>query len=204
MNVINPRDRLTTDWDAYSAHVEDRDNCLICIQPDYEVDSPISIYLRVGQRWYPARKNKYFQVPADGLKLPPGEAAVIETKEHMGVPGSFFGLVTGRGRYIWRGAFVSPGKIDPYFEGHLKVGFYNGGSSTIVLKPGDSFCSASFFRTDDGILRPPSKSQEPQAEVVPMTFAQRLWSTYRVNRSLINTLIALAALIVAIMRTGGS
>lgn len=132
------------------------------------VDSGVSIDLRVGAGYYRPRDGHYYS-SSGGFQVRPHQAVVIRTLEKVRLPGDILGLITGKGKHIWKGGFISPGKIDPGFEDNLCVAFYNAGRRTIEFAEGDPICVACFFE-HSGTKRPRKKrtiDRPPEPRLVP-------------------------------------
>ena len=153
MAVIDLSKRLTTVWDEYQQQkgsVESK----VFIEGKRILDNEGTqcINFTVGDEYF--SKGKTRKVSSNGIKLKPGEVFVIETEQRIAVPLNAFGLVFGVGVNIFSGGFVSAGKIDPGFNGKLKIGFYNGNSRRMVFKKGDVIASASFWDTESSLPYP--------------------------------------------------
>lgn len=114
-------------------------------KPVSELLSPISCDLTIGAECYRPNVGKKYTLDENGIKVKPGESVVVYTKEHIRTPFNVFGLVTGKGKYIYQGCMIASGKIDPGFDGNLKICFYNGGKSSVILKPNEPFCTVFFI-----------------------------------------------------------
>jgi deoxycytidine triphosphate deaminase len=114
-------------------------------RPDDNED--VTADLRIGSRYNnPGDPTTYdFRGP---FVLKSGRCIVVHTKEILSVPDGVFGFIYSRGSLTARGLLVANTKIDPLFHGHLAIALYNAGRRTVVLKPGDSFCSVSFETTE--------------------------------------------------------
>lgn len=104
--------------------------------------------------------GKKYTLDENGIKVKPGKSVVVYTKEHIRTPFNVFGLVTGKGKYIYQGCMVASGKIDPGFDGHLKICFYNGGKRSVILKPNEPFCTVFFIDTAYTLSAPLYASME--------------------------------------------
>src|SRR5690606_15705541 len=98
------------------------DQSLILIYPPPAIapQEIFSVDLQVGSRIYDAQKSTPFHIPEKGIVVPPGGAVVIYTQETVGIPLNVFGMLFGKGQLIYRGAFISTGKIDPGFCDQLR------------------------------------------------------------------------------------
>lgn len=139
--------------------------------------SPISCDLTIGAECYRPNVGKKYTLDENGIKVKPGVSVVVYTKEHIRTPFNVFGLVTGKGKYIYQGCMVASGKIDPGFDGHLKICFYNGGKSSVILKPNEPFCTVFFIDTAYTLSAPLYASME---RTQPMDTAVGKWRAFRI------------------------
>lgn len=163
MGVIDLSKRVSHEWEEMHKKMQDQDS-LVYIDPKPEGNNCTSIDLEVGSAYILPGSNQTYEIPVKGIEIKPRKAVVIYTKQRLKLPYNVFGVVTGKGSYIFRGCFLSTGKIDPAFDGHLKIGFLNESNSSIILKPGDNFATA-FFLSTESTLNAPLK--EYQIELAP-------------------------------------
>jgi deoxycytidine triphosphate deaminase len=116
-------------------------------------DNACSLEFTVGDV-YSIGNQQWTVFPEEGIVLKCNESVIIETYEEIGVPFNMFGLVTGVGRNIQRGLFVSTGKIDPGFSSRLKIGILNTNKKKQILKKGDLLCSCFFIQLESSIDAP--------------------------------------------------
>ena len=153
MSVVNLSKRHTNQWDEVHEHLQSPDS-MIYINEGNNIN-PTSMDLEVGSAYIVPGSNQTFAISeTEGLKIKPHESVVIYTKQRVKLPYNVFGVITGKGTYIFKGCFLSAGKIDPAFEGHLKIGFYNGGNSSVKLETGKAFATAFFLNTDVTLTAP--------------------------------------------------
>lgn len=129
-------------------------------KPLSELISPISCDLSIGAECYRPNIGKKYTLDENGIKVKSGESVVVYTKEHIRTPFNVFGLVTGKGKYIYQGCMVASGKIDPGFDGHLKICFYNGGKRSVILRRNEPFCTVFFIDTAYTLSAPLYASME--------------------------------------------
>ena len=207
--VAHLEERLTTEerlYDRYRAS----SSSLVYVDgaADRRADEPASLDLCVGGRWYDPGIGSTFPLPDNGYVLRPGRTLVVETQQRLRLPDNLFGLVTGRGKYIFQGVFVSPGKIDPSFDGHLLIAVYNASQHSVVLKPGDPFCSCSFFdmeKTSRTRRNPPGalpSLQRPRWNQRVTRFGRANWLALMTLAVAIGTVGSLVVAILAYMRAG--
>lgn len=166
MAVIDLGNRITEDWDKYNECVKSSDS-LIFIDGEIILKDvgPASVNVTVGDKWHDIEKGKVYKIPKAGIKVKSGENILIETSQRIALPNNVFGVLYGTGKNIFRGGFISSGKINPGFNGCLKVGYYNGNSRTICFKPGDLLACCTFLNmetTTNNALEYYINTPEPQ------------------------------------------
>ena len=176
MSIIDLNCRITQNWDEYNNAIKSSKS-LIHVNGDVLLDNvgPASMNLTVGNRWYNCAEKKYYQISDKGIKVKPGKSIIVETKQKIAVPYNVFGIIFGTGKNIFKGGHVSTGKINPGFHGELKIGYYNGGDSVIVFKPGNLLACCSFFeieRTLDSPLE--SYLKDPEPELAPNRWFEKI------------------------------
>ncbi len=200
MSVINLSHRLTSSVEQFEQHKR-LDGSLIYVDHEIEPgDGDASLDLTVGEAWFRGSDSAYFKIEEDGLPLKPGQSCVVETNEEIGVPANAFGLVTGKGKYIFLGVLLSPGKMDPGFRQKLKIGLYNAGQKTVKFKRGEPFCTVCFLELEPSVDKLRSKGDlHPEARPVLRRFPtkQKLGVFLKEWAFLLSNLIALASLVIA-------
>jgi dCTP deaminase len=72
------------------------------------------------------------------VKIPPGQFALLITKESVCIPTNTLGFISIKAGVKFRGLVnVSGFHLDPGFEGHIKFSVYNAGSQDIILASGE-------------------------------------------------------------------
>lgn len=208
MSVVNLDKRMTKSIDEYRKTIHSSDS-LICVSIDEDCKNvpiitdpsgPDCLALHVGTVFY--YKGCNWKIDREkGVKIKGGRSIVIETAESLRLPANVYGLLYGNGTNIYRGAFISCGKIDPLFAGKLRIGIYNGGAKKIVLKPGDKLAYAIFFQTECDVL----VEQFSEATAVP-PINQRpgLWTRFEKKISdhsiSITAFISFAAFMISLLK----
>ncbi len=202
MSVIDLTRRLTHSYEDYTRCTKSSDS-LVFVDTEVRLDdAPASFDFTVGDGWFNCTDNRYYAIPEDGLSLRPRESVVIETRQVVGVPLNAFGLVTGKGKFIFQGVLVSSGKIDPGFCDKLRIGLYNGGHEVVTIRKGEAFCTCCFFELESSFEVARRKSNISPSSIHPAvpfhiratSFLKKHWGT------VITLLIALASLIISIFR----
>jgi dCTP deaminase len=196
MSVVDLCKRATSDWDVFCKSVRSCDSLIYFeeVIPDIS-DPPGSVDLAVGTRWFDPVQEAFYAVEETGLQVKPHSAVVVEVQQRIAVPHNVMGIVTGKGKYIFQSALISPGKIDPGFNGRLRIGFYNASNKIIHLKRGDSFCSCFFFNTESEAKHPRRLEMEPTPKAFPLPryiVVKRFWAdNWKVIFPLIVSVIAM-------------
>lgn len=140
MALINLNKRVTDKWEVRCDNLESPDSFIyIKDRANEKVANPASMEIEVGDVYILPRNGQQYKIPEEGLSIDPKQSVVIYSRQKISLPYNAFGLITGKGNYIFQGCFISSGKIDPGFDGFLKIGFYNGSNKKILLKKGIGF-----------------------------------------------------------------
>lgn len=176
MSVIDLKKRNTSNWEEMHKHLQSTES-IVFIEPQNEGKiGPVSMDIEVGDAYIIPGSNESFRIPQGGIKVKSKQSIIIYTSQRFKLPYNVFGVVTGKGKYIFKGCFLSTGKIDPGFEGCLKIGFFNGGCSSINLKPNESFATVYFLNTDTTISAPLKNYQSClEHDVKHISWNKRMW-----------------------------
>ena len=200
MSIINLSKRTTNEFSNYSKYMKSSDS-LIYLDEDAKFDDsgPDCLMLSVGECWYD--KGRYVSIdPKKGIKIRPHQGVVIESKEHIAVPLNMYGVIFGAGSNIYKGVFISNGKIDPGYNGKLKIGYHNASDSIITIKRNDKLAYAIFLTSEtnldsitkaSGIQAPAISTQTTKEKII-------IWLKRNVYQSA-TVAIALASLIVSLL-----
>ena len=75
--------------------------------------------------------------PGEHITIPPGQFALLLTKESVSIPSTALGLISIKSKVKLRGLMnVSGFHVDPGFTGQLKFSVYNAGNQSLDLTPG--------------------------------------------------------------------
>lgn len=172
MSIVDLSSRITNEWDTFSQNIKSCDSYIYISKEHYSLDDgPASIDLTVGDVWFDRDDHTPYVVSDQGVIIRPFQSILIETSEHISLPYNIFGLVTGKGNQIFKGAFVSTGKINPAFNSKLKIGIYNGSKKTIKLSKGAGLCTCVFFQMESNLSLPLKKRSDSSYNMVkPISF----------------------------------
>jgi deoxycytidine triphosphate deaminase len=143
MSIVDLSVRLTDNEKLFGDFNKSRDS-LILVRPLVKPDGS-SVDLSVGEYWFDCENERDYAIGEDGFELHPNGFAVIETFEEVALPQNVFGLLTGKGKHIFRGILISAGKIDPTFRDRLRIGVFNAGRESIILKKVSIYAHAASF-----------------------------------------------------------
>jgi hypothetical protein len=111
------------------------------------------------------------------------------------------GFVTGKGRFIFQSALISTGKIDPGFDGRLRIGFFNASSQVIKLQRNDPFCSCCFLNTESEAKHPKRYETEPLPRTSPIPRSVLMRRFFSENwKAIIPIAVSLLALLIAFFK----
>jgi dCTP deaminase len=81
--------------------------------------------------------DKRIAGPGEHITIPPGQFALLLTKESVSIPETALGLISIKSKMKLRGLInVSGFHVDPGFTGRLKFSVYNAGNQSLDLDPG--------------------------------------------------------------------
>ena len=75
-----------------------------------------------------------------------GDFVIIDTAEDLRVSDSYLGMVFPKVSLTLRGLSQSAGKVNPGFNGRLRIPLKNEGYETVKLKKGTRICNVVFWR----------------------------------------------------------
>lgn len=202
MAIVNLSRRVTNNADEYSKYSRSSDS-LIFVKGNLATDEsgPDCLALTVGQCWYD--NARYIEIDSKkGIKVKPHTSVVLETAEEIALPLNVYGLLFGAGSNIYRGAFISSGKIDPGFSGKLRIGYHNGSSKTVTIKRNDKLAYCIFIGTECGLEHTPLPMASGQPVIKAMSRRERFlrWFTqnaYQILAILLSTISIIVSIVIA-------
>jgi deoxycytidine triphosphate deaminase len=128
------------------------------IYSDAKMVEEFSIELSVGEQWakdLSKEKAIMYAIEDDEILIKPQSSIVLEVQENIQVPFNMYGLILQTGSvFLEQGILVGAGKIEPSFDGKLRMLIYNTSKTKRTLKKGQKIASAIFMRTDKTIKAP--------------------------------------------------
>jgi len=196
MSVIDLSTRICHDWNTYNNNKRSSDSYIYIDQEVNLEDGPSSFDLCVGDKWYQSNEEKAYLITDDGIQLAPFQSILLEVKQQIANPFNVFGLVTGKGLKIFEGVFISTGKINPGFQGKLKIGIYNGSKKKITLKNGMPLCTCVFFEMESNIKIPlKNKTDNSNISAKPIGKVKSFKNKVKENKEFLAIAISILALI---------
>ncbi len=133
-------------------------------QFDEKGQTNCSYDLRVGPEYYDHLTARTIPVPQPkkAFTVLPGEAATIQTEEWLHFPNTVFGHVVPKvGLVMGKGLSTVPSKVDPGFNGRLRVTILNISKKPLELSRCEPFCAMVLMDVSGGDeVRPYSKPQK--------------------------------------------
>lgn len=200
MSIVSLESRTTSDWGKYEAYRSSSDS-LIFINEGFTTDAsgPDCLCITVGSCWYD--NGRYIELDKKkGLRVRPHTSIVFEAHEQLALPLNIYGLLFGAGSNIYRGAFISSGKVDPGFSGKLKIGFHNGSDESIILHIGDKLAYCLFLNTESCLINMPFLAPvTPPAHLLTKPERAKKWF-FRNASQIITIVIAVISILLSFFK----
>ncbi|RZM73950.1 hypothetical protein C3B51_20475 [Pseudoalteromonas rubra] len=152
MGILSIKEKHT---DSNEAFERNKKSDASLIYTDAGTVEEFSIELSVGDQWakdLTKEKASMFEIEGEGISIKPQSSIVLEVQEHIQVPFNMYGLVIQTGSvFLEQGILIGAGKIEPSFDGKLRMLIYNTSKTKRSLKKGQKIASAIFMRTDKTI-----------------------------------------------------
>lgn len=111
----------------------------------------VSYDLRVGLHYRDHRDRNPSELPEQGeIKLSPGSAVIIESRETIRFPATRYGIIVPRVSLLQQGLSNTMSKVDPGYHGKLLITVFNLGRKPVIIKRDDRFCSLTIFSVGEG------------------------------------------------------
>lgn len=150
MPVVKIKGRTTSSEDIFSANNQSA-NSLIYTSADNACLEEFSIELTVGEGWnekYSPENKNLIQVEKEIILRGHG-SIVVEVAEEIRVPHNRYGIVLPTGSlFLARGVLIAAAKVEPAFNGKLKVRMYNTTGRKVRIAKGAKVGSIVFMATE--------------------------------------------------------
>jgi len=154
MGILSLRGKHTNCKEAFELN---KKSDVSFIHTDASDVEGFSIELSVGDQWAKdlSKEKAVMYAIEDLITIKPQSSIVLEVKENIHVPFNMYGLVLQTGSvFLEQGILIGAGKIEPSFDGKLRMLIYNTSKTKRTLKKGQKIASAIFMRTDKTIKAP--------------------------------------------------
>lgn len=126
-------------------------NSLLFADADNKNLEKFSLEVSLGEGWnenYSPSSNNLFRI-VDEIKLRPHGSIVVQVKESIKVPFNRYGILLPTGSMFQsKGIMVAPAKVEPAFEGKLKLRLFNTTNTPVTIKIGEKLASIIFLDTE--------------------------------------------------------
>jgi len=145
--ILDLERRATSDLQKFELAKESPDS-LVLIAPDCTgIEAGTSLPINAGQNYF-NQVTGARQPIEKSITLHSSDFVVIESRQRFKIPRNVLGLIHGKGRALFRGIMVAPGKIDPSFSGHLRIYLFNAGKADVEILAGEVIASAVFLSVE--------------------------------------------------------
>ncbi|MBO0643618.1 dUTP pyrophosphatase [Pseudomonas stutzeri] len=182
MSVLQIKGRTTEshkDFDAASYS----SNSLILTNAREERIEEFSLELSVGEGWsdnYSGNDRSLWRID-DGMTIKGHDSVVVEAAEEIKVPHNRYGIVLPTGSlFLSRGVLVASAKVEPAFDGKLKLRIFNTTNKNVYLNRGEKLGSVIFFSTESTYTQTPIK-RGSEISTLPITRWARLKKWFSLN-----------------------
>lgn len=155
MSIISVKERSTNDINQYEKFKRSDASLILANSTSTE---EFSVELTIGNCWAEVidKDNpEMFSFNGDNAILKPNSSIVVEVSEKIHVPFNVYGMIVPTGTaFLEKGIIIGAGKVEPSYNGKLKILLYNTSKVKRELKSGEKLASAIFFRTDRTITSP--------------------------------------------------
>ena len=100
------------------------------------------------------------------IRLKPNDCLRIETREHLTIPNTVFGMLCSRASLTAEGLVAANLKIDPKFQGKLTITIFNASKNVITINPNLPFCSIYFATLEEPVDSESPIRTPPEAKII--------------------------------------
>lgn len=150
MSVIHVQNRSTRDEKSFEDN-SSSDRSLLWLSENAKVEA-FSIDLTVGEQWsekYGPTSNEMHKISDTGMQILKHGSVVVTSAEEIRVPHNMYGVLVPTGSlFLDKGILIAPAKVEPAFNGNLKLRLFNTTGLKHTLQVGDKLGSVIFFSTE--------------------------------------------------------
>jgi dUTPase len=151
MSIVHIKGRVTASEEKFD-QASFSDQSFLLTDANQGAVENFSLELHVGVAWaltFSPQKNQLTTISEKGIKIPGRGSVVVVVKEKTKVPHNLYGIILPTGSlFLSHGILIAPAKIEPGFNGYLKLRLFNTTPQSHLLHIGDKLGSAIFFTTE--------------------------------------------------------
>jgi|APLak6261664640_1056046.scaffolds.fasta_scaffold15230_1 deoxycytidine triphosphate deaminase len=153
MSLINIKNRVTSDEKIFDSNSFSDQSFLFLKDSNNHVIESFSLELTLGNGWadrYSDKERSLIEIDDEnGIEIAKKGSVVVEVGEDINMPHNLYGIIVPTGSlFLSKGILIAPSKIEPSFNGKMKLRLFNTSNDKFILKKKDKLASAIFFSTD--------------------------------------------------------
>jgi Deoxycytidine deaminase len=185
MTVMNVKGRTTSQSTSFDQYSLSSNSLIYTTATDSNVED-FSLELTLGNGWNEnySNSNKNMLLIDEKITIPRRGSIVVEVAEDLRMPHNRYGVVLPTGSmFLTLGIMVAPAKVEPAFNGRLKLRLFNTTNSKVSILKGTKLASVVIFATEstmvhDSVFRLSEISDHPPVRF----FTSKLWiKTYHIQ-----------------------
>lgn len=182
MPVLQIKGRTTISHADFDAASHSSNSLILTNAPDERIEE-FSLELSVGEGWsdnYSGNDKNLWRI-VDGMTIKGHDSVVVEAAEEIKVPHNRYGVVLPTGSlFLSRGVLVASAKVEPAFDGKLKLRIFNTTNKNVYLTKGEKLGSVIFFSTESTQTQKPIK-RGSEISTLPITRLARVKKWFSLN-----------------------
>lgn len=153
MSLVNIKNRVTSDEKTFDSNSSSDQSYLFLKDSANHIVESFSLELSLGNGWadrYSETERSLIEIDDEnGIEIAKKGSVVVEVGEDINMPHNLYGIIVPTGSlFLSKGILIAPSKIEPSFNGKMKLRLFNTSNDKFVLKKKDKLASAIFFSTD--------------------------------------------------------
>lgn len=150
MGIRQVKGRVTRDNSEFQKYSLSSNSYIYSDASDVEVEE-YSIELTAGDGWSDSYSdaNKKLVKINDAITIQGNGSVVIEVAQEIRMPHNNYGVVLSTGKlFLSKGVLIATAKVEPSFEGKLKLRVFNTTKKRVTIQKGEKLGSVIFFQTE--------------------------------------------------------
>lgn len=185
MSVLQVKGRTTASYPEFDAASHSSNSLILTNASSTQIEN-FSLELSVGEGWsdnYSTNDKNLWRI-VDHLIIKGHDSVVVEAAEEIKIPHNRYGLVLPTGSlFLSRGVMVASAKVEPAFDGRLKLRIYNTTNKNVQLTKGEKLGSIIFFSTESTHTQKPI-NRGSEISTLPITKRARLKKWFALNTNM--------------------